>query len=64
MAFTASSDADIDGDMVLQTWGYRKVIGGGAPVASKNQGNGACAFTSVADETVGPCQPEYGRSIF
>ena len=47
----------------LQTWGYRKAVSG-AVIASKDQGNGVCAFTGIADEEVGPCQPSYGRSVF
>jgi type IV pilus assembly protein PilA len=63
VAFTASADADIDGDTALQTWGYRKAVSG-AVVPSLDQGNGACAFTGIANEEVGPCEPAYGRSVF
>ena len=63
VAFTASADADIDGDGALQTWGYRKAVSG-AVIPSKDQGNGACAFSGIADEEVGPCQPSFGRSVF
>jgi type IV pilus assembly protein PilA len=62
-AFTASADADIDGDTDLQTWGYQKAVSGGV-IPSKDQGNGVCAFTGIPEEEVGPCEPEYGRSVF
>jgi len=64
VAFTASADANIDGDAAFQNWGYRKAVSG-AVVASKAQtAVGVCAFTGIADEEVGPCQPAFGRSVF
>jgi type IV pilus assembly protein PilA len=63
-AFTATSDADIDGDGTFQNWGYRKAVSG-AFVASKNQSPaGVCNFTTTPAETVGPCEDAYGRSVF
>ena len=63
-AFTATADANIDGDASFQNWGYRKAVSG-TVVASKNQTSaGVCQFNMLANETVGPCEPAYGRSTF
>ena len=63
-AFWAQADGNIDGDLVYQSWGYRKTVSGGAPVAPTGITAAACAFTSLPDEEVGPCEPEFGRSVF
>jgi type IV pilus assembly protein PilA len=64
VAFTASADANIDGDAAFQNWGYRKAVSG-AVIPSKSQtAAGVCNFTGIADEEVGPCEPAYGRSVF
>ena len=63
-AFWAQADGDIDGDSVFQSWGYRKAITATAPVAPTGIVAGACAFTGLPDEQVGPCEPTFGRSVF
>ena len=63
-AFWAQADADIDGDTVLQSWGYRKTVSGAAPPAPTGVDAAACAFTGIPDEEVGPCEPAFGRSVF
>ena len=64
VAFTASADADIDGDASFQNWGYRKAVSGAVIPSKAQTAVGVCAFTGIADEEVGPCQPAFGRSIF
>ena len=57
--YTATADADLDGDGVLQGWAYAQAPAGGAPIA----GVGVCAAPPVANQ-VGPCQATFGNSIF
>jgi type IV pilus assembly protein PilA len=69
-AFTASAEANLDGDANLQSWGYVKpVLGTILGVA----GAGACADTGVWDATaatatllnqIGPCDDTSGQSVF
>jgi type IV pilus assembly protein PilA len=63
--FTANANADIDGDMTSQQWGYKKQ-NAGADVASKSLGGSpaTCAVGTLVPETVGPCVLANGRSIF
>jgi hypothetical protein len=63
--FTANANADIDGDMTSQQWGYKKQ-NAGADVASKSLGGSpaTCAVATLVPETVGPCVLANGRSIF
>jgi type IV pilus assembly protein PilA len=63
-AFWAEADGDIDGDLMLQAWGYRKVVSGAAPTAPTGNHATDCAFSGLADEEVGPCDPTFGRSVF
>jgi type IV pilus assembly protein PilA len=63
-AFWAQADGDIDGDTVYQSWGYRKLITATTPAAPTGIVAAACAFTGLPNEQVGPCQPEFGRSVF
>ena len=62
-SFWAQADGDIDADTTYQSWGYRK---GSAlsPASPTGIVAAACAFTSLPDEQVGPCQPTFGRSVF
>jgi len=69
-AYTSSAQADIDGDTVIQTWGYVKPVAGavvgsvalnGCPVAGVYN-----PVTQANDllETVGPCDATSGQSVF
>jgi prepilin-type N-terminal cleavage/methylation domain-containing protein len=58
--FTADAGADIDGDGFVQYWGYASADGGGALVASAV----GCNTAGVQPESVGPCTPSSGQSIF
>jgi type IV pilus assembly protein PilA len=58
--FTADAGADIDSDGFVQYWGYASADGGGALVA----GAVGCNTAGVQPESVGPCTPSSGRSIF
>ncbi|HEB89082.1 MAG TPA: prepilin-type N-terminal cleavage/methylation domain-containing protein [Deltaproteobacteria bacterium] len=69
-AYSIQGQADIDGDGVLQAWGYVKTIPGGVvgmPI-------GQCVATGIAGgvnpatqterDTVGPCVAGHGQSVF
>ena len=58
--FTADAGADIDGDGFVQYWGYANPDGGGALVA----GEVGCDVAGIQPESVGPCTPSSGQSIF
>jgi len=69
--FTAEAEADIDGDAVLQTWGYVKPLSDGS--GSIAGVIGVCQVTGVFDpvtnanvllSTVGPCNATSGQSVF
>lgn len=55
--FTATAAADIDDDTVMQVWGYKK---GGTAAHSDH----TCLLGGLNPETVGPCLPAHGQSIF
>jgi prepilin-type N-terminal cleavage/methylation domain-containing protein len=58
--FTADAGADIDADGFVQYWGYAAPDGSGALVA----GEVGCNVAGIQPETVGPCTPGSGRSVF
>ncbi len=72
VAYTIDAMADLDGDAVSQHWGYFKpaitTTTGGATstaVAAPNGAQGTCApGGTLANTTVGPCQPTFGASVF
>jgi len=55
--FTATAEADIDDDTVMQVWGYKK----GTQDAHADH---TCVVAGLNPETVGPCLPAHGQSIF
>ena len=63
--YTASAEADLDGDAVVQQWGYTKLDAGGNRPAGV-----ACAQAGLdAENQVGPCDggtanPVFGQSVF
>src|SRR5262245_28843056 len=57
--FTVAAIADIDNDDVVQAWGYKK---GAEP--AKAHPDGVCDETNLTPETVEPCDPSFGQSIF
>ena len=61
--FFASAAADIDADGTPQHWGYQTT---GSIANGKDHGNGlgTCASAQLAIETVGPCEPTSGQSVF
>ena len=58
--FTADAGADIDADGFVQYWGYATPDGGGALVAGKV----GCNIAGLQPESVGPCTPSSGQSVF
>ena len=58
--FTADAGADIDADGFVQYWGYAAPDGSGALVA----GEVGCNVTGIQPESVGPCTPSSGQSVF
>ena len=66
-AYTVSAIADIDGNNVTQSWGYVKEIGTtGAGIAGVDGNCVASGVGPLQDQvnTVGPCAPGHGQSIF
>ncbi len=62
--YTAASGADIDADSTYQVWGYKK-LNAGADVASPTLGAaGTCTTANLATQVVGPCQSNFGQSVF
>ena len=70
ISFTASAQANIDGDANLQSWGYVKPV---QDTVVGVAGAGTCAATGVWDaiagkavvlDQVGPCDATSGQSIF
>ena len=59
-AFTADAGADIDGDGIVQFWGYAKPGPGGAKVNARV----GCDVSAIPTEQVAPCDPGAGTSIF
>lgn len=59
-AFTADAGGDIDGDGIVQFWGYAKPLPGGAKVTAQV----GCDVSAIPTEQVAPCSPGAGTSIF
>ena len=59
-AYTADAGADIDGDGIVQFWGYAKPLPGGSKVTARV----GCDVTAIPTEQVAPCDPGAGTSIF
>jgi type IV pilus assembly protein PilA len=66
VGFLASANADIDANATSQQWGYKKLNAGAAVGVVKDLGlsPSTCAEAGLVSETVGPCVPANGRSIF
>ena len=67
LAYTADAQGDIDGDMVVQIWGYVHTNPAGVGIGMAGQ-NG-CNQVEVGGtmnvlNTVGPCGASFGQSIF
>ena len=60
VGFTADAGADIDGNGVVQFWGYTKLDGGG----NKIDGNVGCPAAGLSADQIGPCDPTHGNSVF
>lgn len=60
VGFTADAGADIDGNGVVQFWGYKRLDGGNASVP----GSVGCPVAGLSELSVGPCDPTYGQSVF
>lgn len=58
--YTADAAADIDGDGLVQFWGYAKPDNGGALTG----GQVGCNVAGLTPVTVGPCDPASGRWVF
>jgi len=66
LAYTADSQADIDGDGTPQVWGYRHSDPSGTAISDNELG---CTDVQVGSSTgvlntVGPCGGNYGQSVF
>jgi len=59
-SYTADAGADIDADGFVQYWGYAAPDGSGALVA----GEVGCNTAGLQPESVGPCTPSSGRTVF
>ena len=57
---TADAGADIDGNGIVQYWGYAAPDGAGAIVPSQV----GCNAAALVPKTVGPCDPTHGSSVF
>ena len=60
--FTAAAHADIDNDSTPQYWGYAKGTQDGK--AHSNGSLGQCQRADLTAETVMPCTPDSGQSVF
>jgi prepilin-type N-terminal cleavage/methylation domain-containing protein len=58
--FTADAGADIDADGFVQYWGYAAPDGSGTVVA----GEVGCNVAGIQPESVSPCTPSSGQSVF
>ena len=58
--YTADAGADIDGDGIVQFWGYANSTAGGTHV----EGRVGCTASSLTPEQIGPCVAGAGRTIF
>jgi len=58
--FTADAGADIDADGFVQYWGYATPDAGGTLVA----GEVGCNVAGIQPESVAPCTPNSGQSVF
>ena len=58
--FAIDAGSDIDGDGIVQFWGYVKPDGAGGIPA----GQVGCNTAALAAETIGPCSVSAGRSVF
>jgi type IV pilus assembly protein PilA len=59
-AYTADAGADIDGNGVIQYWGYAKPESDGT-IANSQVG---CDIASITANDIVPCDPAAGQSIF
>ncbi|MFQ5697342.1 MAG: type IV pilin protein [Myxococcota bacterium] len=73
--YTAEAQSDIDGDAVVNVWGYVRADPVGATIAGVLAGGSSCPATGAYDPTatppannllnvVGPCAAGFGRDIF
>lgn len=58
--FTADAGADIDGNGLVQFWGYTERDSSGALVPAKV----GCPVAALTENQVGPCDSTYGQSVF
>jgi type IV pilus assembly protein PilA len=58
--FTAAAHADIDNDTDPEYWGYKK----GTQDGKSHGALGTCLAASLTAETVMPCTPDSGQSVF
>jgi len=58
--YTIDAAADIDGDGIVQIWGYARPDGADAKVA----GAVGCDVTKISLQSIDPCGPGFGQSIF
>jgi len=58
--FTADAGADIDGNGFVQYWGYANPDSGGAVISGKI----GCDTSVIQPESVVPCTPSAGQTVF
>ena len=58
--YTVDAGADIDGDGIVQFWGYTKLAADGSLVG----GQVGCATSSLTVQQIGPCVTGAGKIIF
>ena len=60
VGYTADAGADIDGNGIVQFWGYKRPDGSDAYVTGKV----GCPVAGLAEQQIGPCDSTYGQSVF
>lgn len=58
--YTIDAAADIDGDGIVQLWGYARPDAAEAKVA----GAVGCDVTKIGLQSIDPCGPGFGKSVF
>jgi len=60
LGFTADAGGDLDGNGIVQFWGYTRADGAGAIVPGKV----GCNAAALVPQQISACDPSHGRSVF
>ncbi len=60
LGFTVDAGADLDGNGIVQFWGYAKADSGGSIVP----GQVGCNALALIPQQIGTCDVSHGRSVF